>query len=105
MVPFNLILNIVEWLSAGVAGDASSATCSWRDRLADLGTGARASSMLGGATFAWGWMISTSSPLQAFIFMMLSIVYLSRRRQPLTLLLYPIFLPQPQLSVSIHHET
>lgn len=83
MVPFNLILNIVEWLSKPVSlamrlfgnmfGGEIVFLLIWV-----LG-GAGILGMLGGATFGLGWMIFhlLVVPLQAFIFMMLSIVYLS----------------------------
>jgi len=83
MMPFNLILNIVEWLSKPISlamrlfgnmfGGEIVFLLIWV-----LG-GAGLLGMLGGATFGLGWMIFhlLVIPLQAFIFMMLSIVYLS----------------------------
>ena len=83
MVPFNLILNIVEWLSKPISlamrlfgnmfGGEIVFLLIWV-----LG-GAGLLGMLGGAVFGFGWMIFhlLVIPLQAFIFMMLSIVYLS----------------------------
>ncbi len=83
MVPFNLILNIVEWLSKPISlamrlfgnmfGGEIVFLLIWV-----LG-GAGIAGMLGGAVFGFGWMIFhlLVIPLQAFIFMMLSIVYLS----------------------------
>ena len=83
MMPFNLILNIVEWLSKPISlamrlfgnmfGGEIVFLLIWV-----LG-GAGIAGMLGGAVFGLGWMIFhlLVIPLQAFIFMMLSIVYLS----------------------------
>src|SRR5690606_15948307 len=83
MMPFNLILNIVEWLSKPISlamrlfgnmfGGEIVFLLIWV-----LG-GAGLLGMLGGAAFGFGWMIFhlLVIPLQAFIFMMLSIVYLS----------------------------
>ena len=83
MMPFNLILNIVEWLSKPISlamrlfgnmfGGEIVFLLIWV-----LG-GAGLLGMLGGAVFGFGWMIFhlLVVPLQAFIFMMLSIVYLS----------------------------
>ncbi|WP_125075810.1 F0F1 ATP synthase subunit A [Pseudoxanthomonas sp. SGT-18] len=83
MMPFNLILNIVEWLSKPISlamrlfgnmfGGEIVFLLIWV-----LG-GAGLLGMLGGAVFGFGWMIFhlLVIPLQAFIFMMLSIVYLS----------------------------
>lgn len=83
MVPFNLILNIVEWLSKPISlamrlfgnmfGGEIVFLLIWV-----LG-GASIVGMLGGAVFGLGWMVFhiLVIPLQAFIFMMLSIVYLS----------------------------
>ena len=83
MMPFNLILNIVEWISKPISlamrlfgnmfGGEIVFLLIWV-----LG-GAGLLGMLGGATFGLGWMIFhlLVVPLQAFIFMMLSIVYLS----------------------------
>ena len=83
MMPFNLILNIVEWLSKPISlamrlfgnmfGGEIVFLLIWV-----LG-GAGLLGMLGGAAFGLGWMIFhlLVIPLQAFIFMMLSIVYLS----------------------------
>lgn len=83
MMPFNLILNIVEWVSKPVSlamrlfgnmfGGEIVFLLIWV-----LG-GAGILGMLGGAAFGFGWMIFhlLVIPLQAFIFMMLSIVYLS----------------------------
>lgn len=83
MMPFNLILNIVEWLSKPISlamrlfgnmfGGEIVFLLIWV-----LG-GAGILGMLGGAAFGLGWMIFhlLVIPLQAFIFMMLSIVYLS----------------------------
>ncbi len=83
MMPFNLILNIVEWLSKPISlamrlfgnmfGGEIVFLLIWV-----LG-GAGLLGLLGGATFGLGWMIFhlLVVPLQAFIFMMLSIVYLS----------------------------
>ena len=83
MMPFNLILNIVEWLSKPISlamrlfgnmfGGEIVFLLIWV-----LG-GAGILGMLGGAAFGFGWMIFhlLVVPLQAFIFMMLSIVYLS----------------------------
>ena len=83
MMPFNLILNIVEWLSKPISlamrlfgnmfGGEIVFLLIWV-----LG-GASILGMIGGALFGFGWMIFhiLVIPLQAFIFMMLSIVYLS----------------------------
>lgn len=83
MMPFNLILNIVEWLSKPISlamrlfgnmfGGEIVFLLIWV-----LG-GAGLLGLLGGAAFGLGWMIFhiLVIPLQAFIFMMLSIVYLS----------------------------
>jgi len=83
MMPFNLILNIVEWVSKPISlamrlfgnmfGGEIVFLLIWV-----LG-GASILGMLGGAVFGLGWMIFhiLVVPLQAFIFMMLSIVYLS----------------------------
>ena len=83
MVPFNLILNIVEWLSKPISlamrlfgnmfGGEIVFLLIWV-----LG-GAGLLGVLGGATLGLGWMLFhlLVIPLQAFIFMMLSIVYLS----------------------------
>ena len=83
MMPFNLILNIVEWLSKPISlamrlfgnmfGGEIVFLLIWV-----LG-GAGIVGMLGGAAFGLGWMLFhlLVIPLQAFIFMMLSIVYLS----------------------------
>lgn len=83
MVPFNLILNIVEWLSKPISlamrlfgnmfGGEIVFLLIWV-----LG-GAGIAGVLGGATLGLGWMLFhlLVIPLQAFIFMMLSIVYLS----------------------------
>jgi F-type H+-transporting ATPase subunit a len=83
MLPFNLILNTVEWLSKPISlamrlfgnmfGGEIVFLLIWV-----LG-GAGILGMLGGAAFGFGWMIFhlLVIPLQAFIFMMLSIVYLS----------------------------
>jgi F-type H+-transporting ATPase subunit a len=83
MMPFNLILNIVEWLSKPISlamrlfgnmfGGEIVFLLIWV-----LG-GAGVLGMLGGALFGLGWMLFhlLVIPLQAFIFMMLSIVYLS----------------------------
>ncbi len=83
MMPFNLILNTVEWLSKPISlamrlfgnmfGGEIVFLLIWV-----LG-GAGILGMLGGAVFGFGWMIFhlLVVPLQAFIFMMLSIVYLS----------------------------
>ena len=83
MLPFNLILNTVEWLSKPISlamrlfgnmfGGEIVFLLIWV-----LG-GASLLGVLGGAVFGFGWMIFhlLVIPLQAFIFMMLSIVYLS----------------------------
>ena len=83
MMPFNLILNIVEWLSKPISlamrlfgnmfGGEIVFLLIWV-----LG-GAGIAGMFAGAAFGFGWMIFhlLVIPLQAFIFMMLSIVYLS----------------------------
>ena len=83
MMPFNLILNIVEWLSKPISlamrlfgnmfGGEIVFLLIWV-----LG-GASILGLVGGALFGLGWMIFhlLVIPLQAFIFMMLSIVYLS----------------------------
>lgn len=83
MMPFNLILNIVEWVSKPISlamrlfgnmfGGEIVFLLIWV-----LG-GAGILGMLGGAAFGLGWMLFhlLVIPLQAFIFMMLSIVYLS----------------------------
>lgn len=83
MMPFNLILNTVEWLSKPISlamrlfgnmfGGEIVFLLIWV-----LG-GAGILGMLGGAVFGLGWMLFhlLVIPLQAFIFMMLSIVYLS----------------------------
>ena len=83
MLPFNLILNIVEWVSKPISlamrlfgnmfGGEIVFLLIWM-----LG-GAGIAGMFAGAAFGFGWMIFhlLVIPLQAFIFMMLSIVYLS----------------------------
>ncbi len=83
LLPFNLVLNIVEWISKPVSlamrlfgnmfGGEIVFLLIWM-----LG-GAGLMGMLGGAVFGWGWMVFhiLVVPLQAFIFLMLSIVYLS----------------------------
>lgn len=83
MMPFNLILNIVEWLSKPVSlamrlfgnmfGGEIVFLLIWV-----LG-GAGLIGALAGGLFGLGWMLFhlLVIPLQAFIFMMLSIVYLS----------------------------
>lgn len=83
MLPFNLILNIVEWVSKPISlamrlfgnmfGGEIVFLLIWV-----LG-GSFLLGVLGGAVFGLGWMIFhiLVVPLQAFIFMMLSIVYLS----------------------------
>lgn len=83
MLPFNLILNIVEWLSKPVSlamrlfgnmfGGEIVFLLIWV-----LG-GAGLLGALAGGAFGLGWMLFhlLVIPLQAFIFMMLSIVYLS----------------------------
>ncbi len=83
MLPANLILNIVEWVSKPVSlamrlfgnmfGGEIVFLLIWV-----LG-GASILGVLGGAVFGFGWMVFhiLVIPLQAFIFMMLSIVYLS----------------------------
>ncbi|GGK14546.1 F0F1 ATP synthase subunit A [Luteimonas terricola] len=83
MLPANLILNIVEWVSKPISlamrlfgnmfGGEIVFLLIWV-----LG-GASIVGLLGGAVFGLGWMIFhiLVVPLQAFIFMMLSIVYLS----------------------------
>ena len=83
MMPFNLILNIVEWLSKPVSlamrlfgnmfGGEIVFLLIW------VLAGAGLLGMFAGALFGLGWMLFhlLVIPLQAFIFMMLSIVYLS----------------------------
>ena len=83
MMPFNLILNIVEWLSKPISlamrlfgnmfGGEIVFLLIWV-----LG-GASLLGVLGGGVLGLGWMLFhlLVIPLQAFIFMMLSIVYLS----------------------------
>lgn len=83
MMPFNLLLNIVEWLSKPVSlamrlfgnmfGGEIVFLLIWV-----LG-GAGILGALAGGAFGLGWMLFhlLVIPLQAFIFMMLSIVYLS----------------------------
>jgi len=83
MLPFNLILNVVEWLSKPVSlamrlfgnmfGGEIVFLLIWV-----LG-GAGIFGALAGGAFGFGWMLFhlLVIPLQAFIFMMLSIVYLS----------------------------
>ncbi|MBB1087065.1 F0F1 ATP synthase subunit A [Lysobacter sp. SG-8] len=83
MMPFNLILNIVEWLSKPISlamrlfgnmfGGEIVFLLIWV-----LG-GAGIIGALAGGAFGLGWMLFhlLVIPLQAFIFMMLSIVYLS----------------------------
>jgi len=83
MLPFNLILNIVEWLSKPISlamrlfgnmfGGEIVFLLIWV-----LGGAGIAGAIAGGA-FGLGWMLFhlLVIPLQAFIFMMLSIVYLS----------------------------
>lgn len=82
-MPANLLLNIVEWLSKPISlamrlfgnmfGGEIVFLLIWV-----LG-GSALLGVLGGAVFGLGWMIFhiLVVPLQAFIFMMLSIVYLS----------------------------
>jgi F-type H+-transporting ATPase subunit a len=83
MLPFNLILNIVEWLSKPISlamrlfgnmfGGEIVFLLIWV-----LG-GAGVFGAIAGGAFGLGWMLFhlLVIPLQAFIFMMLSIVYLS----------------------------
>lgn len=83
MLPFNLILNIVEWLSKPISlamrlfgnmfGGEIVFLLIWV-----LG-GAGVFGAIAGGAFGFGWMIFhlLVIPLQAFIFMMLSVVYLS----------------------------
>lgn len=83
MMPFNLILNIVEWLSKPISlamrlfgnmfGGEIVFLLIWV-----LG-GAGFFGAVAGGVFGLGWMLFhlLVIPLQAFIFMMLSIVYLS----------------------------
>ena len=83
MLPFNLILNIVEWVSKPISlamrlfgnmfGGEIVFLLIWV-----LG-GDGIAGMFAGAAFGFGWMIFhlLVIPLQAFIFMMLAIVYLS----------------------------
>lgn len=83
MMPFNLLLNIVEWLSKPISlamrlfgnmfGGEIVFLLIWV-----LG-GAGIAGMVAGGVFGLGWMLFhlLVIPLQAFIFMMLSIVYLS----------------------------
>lgn len=83
MLPFNLILNIVEWLSKPISlamrlfgnmfGGEIVFLLIWV-----LGGAGLLGAVAGGA-FGLGWMLFhlLVIPLQAFIFMMLSIVYLS----------------------------
>ena len=83
LMPFNLILNIVEWLSKPISlamrlfgnmfGGEIVFLLIWV-----LGGAGIAGAIAGGA-FGLGWMLFhlLVIPLQAFIFMMLSIVYLS----------------------------
>ncbi len=83
MMPFNLILNIVEWLSKPISlamrlfgnmfGGEIVFLLIWV-----LGSAGIMGAIAGGA-FGLGWMLFhlLVIPLQAFIFMMLSIVYLS----------------------------
>ena len=83
MMPFNLILNIVEWASKPISlamrlfgnmfGGEIVFLLSWV-----LGGAGRFGAIAGGV-FCLGWMLFhlLVIPLQAFIFMMLSIVYLS----------------------------
>jgi len=83
MLPFNLILNIVEWLSKPVSlamrlfgnmfGGEIVFLLIWV-----LG-GAGLFGAIAGGAFGLGWMLFhlLVIPLQAFIFMMLTIVYLS----------------------------
>jgi F-type H+-transporting ATPase subunit a len=83
MLPFNLILNIVEWVSKPISlamrlfgnmfGGEIVFLLIWV-----LG-GAGIFGALAGGAFGFGWMLFhlLVIPLQAFIFMMLSIVYLS----------------------------
>lgn len=83
MMPFNLILNIVEWLSKPISlamrlfgnmfGGEIVFLLIWV-----LG-GASLLGIFAGGLFGLGWMLFhlLVIPLQAFIFMMLSIVYLS----------------------------
>lgn len=83
MMPFNLILNIVEWLSKPISlamrlfgnmfGGEIVFLLIWV-----LG-GAGVFGAIAGGAFGFGWMLFhlLVIPLQAFIFMMLSIVYLS----------------------------
>lgn len=83
MMPFNLILNVVEWLSKPISlamrlfgnmfGGEIVFLLIWV-----LG-GAGVFGAIAGGAFGFGWMLFhlLVIPLQAFIFMMLSIVYLS----------------------------
>ncbi|AOY61641.1 ATP synthase F0F1 subunit A [Xanthomonas phaseoli pv. phaseoli] len=83
MLPFNLLLNTVEWLSKPISlamrlfgnmfGGEIVFLLIWV-----LG-GAGIAGMVAGGAFGLGWMLFhlLVIPLQAFIFMMLSIVYLS----------------------------
>jgi len=83
MLPFNLILNIVEWISKPVSLAMRLFGNMFGGEIVFLLIWVLASAgivgMLSGATFGLGWMIFhlLVVPLQAFIFMMLSIVYLS----------------------------
>ncbi|WP_066093484.1 F0F1 ATP synthase subunit A [Xanthomonas massiliensis] len=83
LMPFNLLLNLVEWLSKPVSlamrlfgnmfGGEIVFLLIWM-----LG-GAGVAGMFAGGVFGLGWMLFhlLIIPLQAFIFMMLSIVYFS----------------------------
>lgn len=83
MMPFNLILNIVEWLSKPISLAMRLFGNMFGGEIVFLliwvlgGTGFIGA--LAGGTFGLGWMLFhlLVIPLQAFIFMMLSIVYLS----------------------------
>jgi len=83
LMPFNLLLNIVEWLSKPVSlamrlfGNMYGGEIVFLLIWVLAGSGVFGA--LAGSVFGLGWMLFhlLVIPLQAFIFMMLSIVYLS----------------------------
>jgi len=83
LMPFNLLLNIVEWLSKPVSLAMRLFGNMYGGEIVFLLiwvlAGAGVFGALAGSVFGLGWMLFhlLVIPLQAFIFMMLSIVYLS----------------------------
>ena len=79
MLPFNLILNIVEWLSKPVSLAMRLFGNMFGGEIVFLLIWVLGGAGLFGGAFGLGWMLFhlLVIPLQAFIFMMLTIVYLS----------------------------